>query len=60
MNIGNAVKKINEAMKIVAVMKKYIKEPKVETPAAKEGLDKMTKLKENADSEEKDEEDEEG
>lgn len=45
-NIGNAVEKINEAMKIVAVMKKHIKEPKTETPAAKEGIEKMTKTEE--------------
>lgn len=45
-NVGNAVKKINEASKIIAVMKKYVKDPEQEKPAAKEGLNKMTKTEE--------------
>lgn len=46
-NVGNAAEKINEVSKIVAVMKKHVKEPEQEKPAAKEGLDKMTKTVKN-------------
>lgn len=40
-NVGNAVEKINELSKIVSVIKKHVKEPEAEKPAAKEGLKKM-------------------
>lgn len=41
-NVGNAVQKINEVSKLAAVIKKHIKEPEAEKPAAKEGIAKMT------------------